>query len=186
METILWRRLDTPGHDHAVLRAEHDRWRIDGCAVFVQDARPARLDYRVRCDEAWRTLDAMVIGYIGAQAVDLTIEVDVERRRWRMNGEEVPGVEGCIDIDLSWTPCTNLLPIRRLSLPPGGDADVRSAWLRLPDLTLHPLPQRYLRTGERTYRYDSPSHDFKADLQVNAAGFVTDYPEIWQVEAATS
>ena len=42
--TILWRRLDTPGHD--VCRLEHDgeSWQLDGAAVFRHDdGRPAEL-----------------------------------------------------------------------------------------------------------------------------------------------
>ncbi len=64
---------------------------------------------------------------------------------------------GCIDIDLGFTPATNVLPIRRLDLAPGQDGRVRSAWLSWPERRLQPLEQGYRRIGASTYAYVSPS-----------------------------
>jgi hypothetical protein len=92
-------------------------------------------------------------------------------------------VEGCIDLDLNFSPSTNLLPIRRLHLRIGEQAPVRAAWLRFPSLALEPLDQSYRRTGVTTYLYVSAGGT--AELRVNEAGFVTDYPNIWAHEAST-
>jgi hypothetical protein len=78
---------------------------------------------------------------------------------------------------------SGLLPIRRLDLAVGQAAEVRAAWLRFPGFELEPLAQVYRRVDAGTYRYESGGGPFVADLQVNAAGFVTDYPGIWQAEA---
>ena len=91
-------------------------------------------------------------------------------------------VTDCIDLDLNFSPSTNLLPIRRLNLAVGEEAQVRAAWLRFPSFELEALSQTYRRTAESTYRYES-STGFVADLEVNSVGFVTNYPGIWEVEA---
>jgi len=62
---------------------------------------------------------------------------------------------------------------------------VQAAWLRFPSFALEPLEQRYRRIDDATYRYGSAGGKFVAELRVNAAGFVTHYPNVWQVEAAT-
>jgi hypothetical protein len=93
-----------------------------------------------------------------------------------------PSVTGCIDLDLNFSPSTNLLPIRRLNLAVGDEAQVRAAWLRFPSFELEPLFQTYRRIDESTYRYLS-STGFAADLEVSSVGFVTNYPGIWEVEA---
>jgi uncharacterized protein len=103
-------------------------------------------------------------------------------QRWRLNGIEQPIVAGCLDVDLSFTPATNFLAIRRLGLAIGQAADVTAAWLRFPELTLEPLAQRYARQGERHYRYESDGGNFVADLAVDEMGFVTQYPQLWQAE----
>lgn len=179
--TILWRRVDTAGHDSARLAPHGDGWLLAGTAVFAHEGRPCRLGYRVGCDAAWRTCSAQVEGWIGGEEVDISIEVDLSGR-WKLNGELQPQVQGCVDVDLNFSPSTNLLPIRRLSLDIGAEADVRAAWLRFPGFTLEPLPQRYHRAGDRTYRYESAGGAFVRDLTVDAAGFVTHYPGFFHAE----
>jgi hypothetical protein len=97
---------------------------------------------------------------------------------------EQPNVVGCTDIDLNFSPSTNLLPIRRLALAVGESADVNAAWLRFPSFKLEQLPQQYLRLDETTYRYESAGGQFVAELQVDLFGFVIDYPGIWRAEAS--
>lgn len=90
---------------------------------------------------------------------------------------------GSTDIDLNFSPSTNLLPIRRLNLAVGEAANVNATWLRFPSFQLELLPQQYRRLGEDIYRYESAGGQFVAELKVNSSGFVLDYPGIWQAEA---
>jgi hypothetical protein len=116
-----------------------------------------------------------VAGWVGNDTVDIELSVDAARRWW-LNGAECTAVAGCIDLDLNFSPSTNLLPIRRLELAIGQEAAVRAAWLRFPGFSLEPLEQYYRRIHEAAYRYESAGGRFVAELQVNAAGFVTRYP----------
>ena len=167
MTEILWRWTDREGHEAARLDDETLR----GTSVLKHEDAVCSLAYRIECDAAWRTQLVLVHGFIGAREVE--IEIVANRGRWTMNGTHVPAVEGCIDVDLNFSPSTNLLPIRRLNLAIGEEATVRAAWLRFPTLTLEPLEQTYRRTGERTYQYSSAS--FTAEIAVNEAGLVLRY-----------
>ena len=178
---ILWRRLDVPGHDAAWLHATADGWQLDGTAVYLDVSGPCRLDYRVSCDPRWRTTAARVTGWRDGRAVDLAIAVDAHRR-WSLDGHEVAAVAGCDDVDLSFTPATNLLPIRRLGLAVGERAPVRAAWLRWPDVALEPLDQVYARQTPDRYHYQSGGA-FTALLDVRADGFVVRYPGLWVAES---
>ena len=180
-DTILWHRLDLPGHEVGRLRPLGDGWELSGTALFLYEARPCRLDYRVACDPAWRTESARVQGAVGDREVDLRVAVEKDRR-WRLNGADCPGVAGSLDIDLGFSPSTNRLPIRRLALTVGEEAEVRAAWLPFPALTFELLPQVYRREGETTYRYESDGGRFVRTLEVDASGFVTSYPGLWEVE----
>jgi hypothetical protein len=183
-DNILWRRLDLPGHEIGRVEPRDERWELSGTAVFTHERSPCRLDYLVVCDSGWRTNSAHVRGLIGNREIDLSVSVDAEQR-WRLNGAECPAVTGCIDIDLGFSPSTNLLPIRRLSLAIGEEAEVRAAWLPFPALVFEVLSQVYRREGEGTYRYESGGGTFVRMLEVNAVGFVTSYPGLWQAESAT-
>lgn len=182
MHSILWRRLDQAGHEAACLVPHHGGWELAGSAVFAHEGAPVRLDYRIVCDSRWYTRSVRISGWIASASIALDLLAD-EGRGWKLNGIECPAVAGCPDIDLSFSPATNLLPIRRLGLDVAGAADVRSAWLVFPAMTLELLRQRYERTGPTTYRYATADGQFRRELEVNSAGFVTRYPGLWQAEA---
>jgi len=113
-----------------------------------------------------------VRGFVGERAINVPITAD-EHGVWRLDGAEIAAVAGCIDIDLNFSPSTNTLPIRRLQLAIGEEAEVRAAWLRFPSFDLEPLVQRYRRLDEQSYHYESGS--FSAEVRVNDAGLVTSY-----------
>ena len=180
-QTILWRRLDQPGHEATRLWSHESSWQLAGTAVFAYDRQPCLLEYHLICDADWRTRSGLVAGWVGDASVEIALSVDAGQRWW-MNGNEIPGVAGCLDLDLNFSPSTNLLPIRRLTLEIGQTAVVKAAWLRFPSFTLEPLDQVYRRIAVTTYRYESAGGEFVRNLTINAAGFVTDYPDFWALE----
>ena len=176
--SILWRRLDAPGHDACRLHRDPDGWRLEGAAVFQAEAGPAHLAYTVWCGPLWHTRRAEVRGWLGDRAVDLTIER--HETTWRLDGQDLPALAPCEDVDLGFTPATNLLPLRRLALRPGQAAEVPAAWLDPECRKLTLLPQRYERLSGTSYRYEAPSVPFEAELEVRADGFVRRYPGLWE------
>ncbi|MBI2159125.1 MAG: putative glycolipid-binding domain-containing protein [Candidatus Rokubacteria bacterium] len=180
-DAILWRGLYLVGHEYARIERRDSDWHLEGVAVFSHDAVPCRLDYHVRCTGAWVTRSARVSGWIAARPVRVALAAS-EDRRWWLNDVECPAVEGSTDLDLNFSPSTNTLPIRRLSLEVGAQRTVRAAWLRFPSLELEPLEQTYGRLAEDRYRYESGGGRFTAELRVDRSGFVREYPGIWVAE----
>jgi len=180
-QNILWRRLDRAGYEFASVHAAHSAWELSGAAVFVHEDQPSRLDYFILCDSAWKTVSARVTGWLENQEIRIDISVDDER--WLLNGTECVEVKGCTDIDLNFSPSTNLLPIRRLGLEIAQEADVQAAWLRFPSFTLERLNQRYTRLDTNRYRYESAGGAFVTELEISSLGFVTRYPGFCEAEA---
>jgi hypothetical protein len=178
--TLLWRRLDQPGHDAARLVFHEPFWQLGGMAVFLHDGEPCRVEYAVVCDAAWQTRHAWVAGWLGSRRIRLDVLATADRR-WHLDGRPCPDLDGCMDVDLAFTPSTNLLPIRRLSLAPGAQATVRAAWLSFPGFALEPLKQVYRRTGAAVYRYETEGGAFATDLEVDADGFVRRYAGGWEL-----
>lgn len=181
-QTILWRRLDQPGHEAARLWSHESSWHLAGTAVFAHDQQPCLIDYHLICGADWHTRSGRVEGWVGDMTVEIALSVDASQRWW-LNGKEIPAVAGCLDLDLNFSPSTNLLPIRRLALEIGQAAEVKAAWLRFPSFRLEPLEQSYSRLADETYRYESAGGKFVRELTVNTAGFVTSYPDFWTLEA---
>jgi uncharacterized protein len=182
-ETILWRRLDLPGHEIATIVPVADGWRLDGVALLNESGRPCRIEYGITCDAQWLTRRCVIRCQVGEQRVNLAVERTLTGV-WSVGGVEVPALEGCDDIDLGFSPATNLLPIRRLALPIGAHSLVRAAWIRFPELTAEVLEQTYTHASTGRYVYESAGGAFRRELQVDAFGCVIDYPGLWRAEAA--
>ena len=179
----VWRRTDGSTLEHCrVLLGDADGPRLEGAVVGVVDGRPLRAEYMVACTPDWRTRLAEVVVAHGDEVRDLSLATDGAGRWWH-DGAELAALAGCLDVDVQITPSTNLLPIRRLALAVGEARDVPAAWIRVPSLDVELLPQRYARTAERRWRYESGGGAFAAELDVDTTGLVTRYGEIWETVA---
>ena len=180
-ETILWRRLDCPGHDACRLETTRDGFRLEGATAFRREGVPALLAYRLTCDAEWRTREGGASGWVGGQAVEWRVERTAEGL-WRLNGTAVTGMDDCVDLDFGVTPATNFSQMRRIALGIGRAADVPVAWLDPFSGAFERLAQRYERRSEFSYWYEAPRFEYAALLEVRADGFVRSYPRLWQAE----
>lgn len=177
--SALWRRLDIPAFDLCRSWTSDVAIALDGHVLTVVDGEPTEIAYEVVCDDGWVTQSARV--EIRRRGSTTRVEVSRdERGHWSRDGTPLPVLAGIDDVDLEFTPATNTLPIRRLSLAVGESASVNAAWIRFPSLELNVLPQRYTRTGENQYRYESAGGAFTATLEVDWFGLVARYADIWE------
>ncbi|HEX6036706.1 putative glycolipid-binding domain-containing protein [Longimicrobium sp.] len=185
---VRWRRLDVPGREDARVEQTAGGWRLTGQLDVEEDGVPARLRYRIDCDDAWRTRAARIEGEMDGRPVRFELAAD-GAGQWTRDGHPLPELAGAMDVDLGFTPATNTLPIRRLALAVGASAPVRSAWLRFPELRLEALEQIYTREAERAYRYrahiEGDGEPFTARLDTDAFGRVLRYEGLWEAELAT-
>ena len=103
-----------------------------GRRVFLYDGEVSQLVYNIDCDVRWNTQSARVSGSVGNTRIEVVVERD--DREWRLNEVARPEVDGCVDIDLNFSPMTNLLPIRRRPLEIGQSMEVRGSLVALPDV----------------------------------------------------
>ncbi|MEW6519824.1 MAG: putative glycolipid-binding domain-containing protein [Thermodesulfobacteriota bacterium] len=181
ISTVLWRRLDAPGHDACRLAQTAGGWRLEGAAVFRHEGEAACLTYRVVCDGDWFAQEGEVQGWVGALPLDFRIRRGAEGV-WTLNSRIMPALHGCIDLDLGFTPATNVFQLQRVALQVGQAAAVPVAWLDVPAGTLDVLHQHYERRAADIYWYEAPRFGYGALLTVNAAGFVVKYPDLWEAE----
>ncbi len=87
-------------------------------------------------------------------------------------------------MDISVTPFTNTLPIRRLSLKPVESAELSVTYIEGAELQAWAEPQRYtcLEKSDEggLYRYLSLDGGFTADLPVDADGLVLNYQGLFK------
>jgi hypothetical protein len=183
--SILWRRLDVPGHEACRLARMGDGWRLEGSAVFLENGAVTRLDYSAHCDAAWISRGGIVRGWIGDKRVEYALGRNAGGR-WTINGALAPEAADHPDLDFGFTPSTNLFAIRRLALSPGEAGASPAAWLDFEKGTLGFLPQKYRRLtdahGRTRYAYEAHTAGYEDELGVSAEGFILRYPELWEAE----
>jgi len=184
-QSHIWAANDGTSLEHAELwrTPANEGWHLRGTLVFLPPEGPANLSYQIDTDVNWRTRAVRIDQRGGGQEpARLQIRIDEQRRWWieddlTLSLREVAEFRGLDDVDLSVTPATNTLPIRRLNFAIGESTGVVAAWIRAPSMALERLPQRYSRTGDFSYRYESTT--FAADLTLDVHGVVTTYGDLW-------
>lgn len=176
--SFFWQKLDQPGHDSCRLFKLANGWRLCGAAVFWDAGRPCHFDYEVAVDATWKTRNAHVSGYLGNKPIQLRIS-SARNGGWRVGTELRENIAGCIDVDLGFTPATNLIVLRRLSLKVGESAEAPAAYLELPRMRWVKLPQSYRRISRGAYEYESPTVGYAGTLEVSPVGAVTHYPGLF-------
>lgn len=177
--TAIWQGTDWPSLEHVRVRTSERGVEVDGMVVAL-DGRPLRLHYRIDGDPDWTVRRLEVREF--DRGTGLTFRSDGAGHWTDSDGRAIDALDGCIDVDLTATPFTNTLPIRRLGLQPGEARDLRMLYLLVPEMEVRAADQRYTclertTTGAR-YRYESGS--FRVDLPVDADGLVVDYPGYWR------
>jgi hypothetical protein len=151
---------------------------VDGIILGMHGERPYRTDYWIQLDRAWR-VRRLLVQIHGTEHV-LDLRSDGQGRWGADDGVPVAQLAGCIDVDLSATPITNSLPVRRLGLAPGASAELRVTYVTVPGLEVQAARQRYTCVGVRgsgmLYRYESLASGFSTELLFDDEGAVTDYP----------
>jgi uncharacterized protein len=174
-----WRRLDVPGSDAAHLSQTADGYELCGQAVFLDPRGPAALRYRLDLSPDWSTREGRINGFVGEQAIDM--HIFRTQHEWTLNGRGF-GMPEALDLDLGFTPATNMAQLNRIALSIGEDAAFDVAWLDTGADCLKLLPQHYRRVSEFDYEYRSPTAGYQAVMTLAKNGFAKTYPGLWKME----
>lgn len=186
---LAWRLKDGSGWEfcrHYLARPNDAAplWWFEGTVVAVEADQPVGLTYRISFDERTGQTGCSIQAHVGARE---RYWLDLGRKRdgtWLASTpdtglrEPMAGLDEATDLDLEFSPLTNTFAINRLNLAVGESAELVTAWVRFPKLTVEPFPQRYTRLAERTYRFESEG--FSAEIEVDDLGLVVRYGDLWE------
>jgi hypothetical protein len=174
-----WQDWSGKGIEHMVLTKESDQIVADAVILATIDDNVFAARYRIFCATSWHVRKVEVT-QIGS---DLTAQLASDGVGNWVDGSaaRLPSLEGAIDVDISITPFTNTLPIRRLNLQRGHSEEILTVYIQLPSFALTTDRQRYtcLEAGRR-YRYESVDSDFAREIEVDNQGLVVTYPGLFR------
>jgi hypothetical protein len=191
---IAWSKDDPYGSEYADIQLIAGSLTAAGVAIG-SDPVPYRLDYTLTTGPEYLT--SSVIVKASGDGWRRALQMRRKDGKWEASTEQTGRVElpeaggdlakldDALDPDLGLSPLFNTMPVLRHDLHKAGCAeDFLMAWISVPDLSLHPSPQRYthLRSENdvNTIRFDAvgEGEDFTAEVQFDGDGLVIDYPGI--------
>ena len=137
---IVWQSLHIPGHEFLTVRQDDEAVRFQS-VVIDAGPTPFRAWSEVYTDAGWRVRRCHV-RLLGEPDGEVVLQSDGNGNWTDGAGAPLPALSGCTDVDLTATPSTNTLPIRRLRLCPGQSADINAAWIQFPELAVTRSRQR--------------------------------------------
>src|SRR5687768_2414426 len=126
---LFWTPVDAPGLEHLHFQADVTGFDANGLVVGVgDDGTPFRMLYRIITDSDIAVRHVDIINLLDAtQRVNL--RSDGQGHWTDANGAPLPALDGCMDVDLTVTPFTNTLPIRRLNFREGESHDIKVVYI---------------------------------------------------------
>lgn len=133
------------------------------------------LEYKILTNAAWETLFVDIKSRHSDQVMHHQYESD-GKGHWTSNGRALEYLQGCIDIDISLTPLTNTLPIKRLSFEKETPQRILVLYFDILEQQVKPVQQQYTQLSYYQYLYENVEDDFNANIELDENGFVLDYP----------
>jgi hypothetical protein len=99
---------------------------------------------------------------------------------WIINGQLREEFKNCIDIDITLTPFTNTLPIKRLNFQPTKPQPIEVLYIDVLENSIRVARQQYTKNSDTEYNFQNVPNDFEADIIVDNDGFVVHYPELFE------
>jgi hypothetical protein len=179
--TVVWEPVEYKGMEYLQLWQRDQSVEVESVVLGIEDRMAFRLNYRLLCDGQF-SIQGFSVESAGQEPLDLITD---GRGNWsNVEGHRLPQFTGCIDIDITATPFTNTLPIRRVHWEVGQIQEFKMLYITVPELMLSVSPQRYtclekMEEGALFY-FEVLDTGFTAELPVDAEGLVLDYPGLFK------
>jgi len=172
---LRWQPVDEVGLEHAHVIEDAAGVHVRSMAIGEFEGFHYGMDWRAELAPDWTFRSLIIERTDGAR-----LELSCDASRWTMTGQPEPQVAGCIDFDISATPFSNTLPIRRVKFEIGVPQRFNMAWVPLDSLEPFVDGQIYTKLDETHFRYEAADGSFTQVLTIDEHGFVVDYPTLYR------
>jgi hypothetical protein len=187
---VVWALQDGVDAEHFCLTRHGDGFLAQGTIIGLADAAPYSANYSLRFTDDWSARFA-TIRRLDLRGNALSIETDGEGEWFGSEELQLESLKDCLDVDISPTPFTKSLPIRRLQLRKGQSADVKVTHFEIPTFTIRPALQHYecivpLGAEGGRFNFNPGNGSGVVEIAVDADGIVTQFPgafsRVWPKE----
>lgn len=178
MRPVVWQATKWPATEFLTVKHHEHNRQANGTINGCLDGQPFSIQYEIEITTDWK-VSSFFIRRNGIESTELKLTSDLNGHWFDKDGNHVDAFDNCIDIDISLTPFTNTLPVRRLNFEKGEKKTLHMLYIKLPEFELQKLTQHYTKLDNRLYLYENAVSGFRAELPLDEHGIVKDYPGIF-------
>lgn len=176
-----WKGLDDPTFEHCtVIRSLGNilvRSKIEGPVNNVHTV----VEYELQLTTSWIVYSVEV--NINSNDIQQSVKLMHNKAgEWTdASLRVVHELDSCIDIDISLTPFTNTLPVKRLCFKTGESREIKVLYIDLHSFEVRAAPQRYTYQGNNHFIFESLDTGYKNEITFTPDGFVRNYPGLFEL-----
>ena len=175
---VRWVPVEGTGLEHLQISEGEDAIRVRSTVIGDKDGIAYGIHYEMTLDPDWTFRS---VEFQRMDGVTTALASDGEGNWVDSLGKPLLELQDCIDIDVSGTPFTNTLPIRRnRDWVIGKPRRFDMAWVPLDTLEPFRDGQIYTPLGDGKWRYQAADGSFEAEITVDEDGLVLDYPGLFR------
>ncbi|WP_160711146.1 putative glycolipid-binding domain-containing protein [Chitinophaga solisilvae] len=179
MAPIVWQATRWPATEYFELEhLEHQSVAKGNITGFAENT-PFSIHYEIAITAEWK-VSSFHVKLQGKEPMELKLTSDLHGHWFDKEGNHIDAFDDCIDIDISLTPFTNTLPVRRMHFDLNEKKTLNMLYIRLPEFELQKVEQHYTKLDDRMYLYENADSGFSAEIPFDEHALVKDYPGIFK------
>ena len=175
---LLWSGIEYYSLENCLVKTGKAGNKISSTIVGLYSKKIYTVEYYLETDKQWQTFFLRLKYSINNKIKNITLRKT--DKHWLLNNRKKVAFDNCFDVDISITPFTNILPIKRLQLKENREHIVNVIYIDIFDNTIKALQQSYQRISRSIYFYKNVPNDFEVKIEVDRSGFVVNYPSLFK------
>jgi hypothetical protein len=176
--TARWKPAEGTGLEYLVLQAKTGGYLVKSQVVGEEDGTRYAFAYEIQTDNDWRVLSFTIDSIDGRT---LTCTSPSAGLWFDARGAHLKELDGCIDVDFTFTCFTNTLPVRRTNFEKGQARSFQMLYVYFDTLVPVVDGQRYtcIEPGRR-FLFEATDGSFTSEIEFDDYGLVRNYPGLFQ------
>ena len=177
---IIWNGREYNSIENCVVTQTQNGTKVDSVIIGVYLSIPYCIAYRLKVNAHWETTLVELKTQLFSKRRTLRYESDGSGH-WIGKGKTTNMLIGCKDVDISLTPFTNTLSVKRLQLQISESQEIAVLYFDLLGQNVKTVRQKYSRISLDEYKFENVPNDFEAIIKLDKDGFVVDYPGLFEM-----
>lgn len=175
---MVWENIETFGCEYLYISRTEHMIQVESTVISLETGFPVQIWYQMTLNHSWKITKVHIIDKNGPSLQLTSTGTGVW---YDHHGVKLDYLNGAIDIDISATPFSNSLPIKRHTWDPGQKREIDMIYVSIPSLDVQKVKQTYTyierENEDRVFHFQHK--EFTSFISVDENGYVTEYPGLF-------